>query len=278
MALRLIRLTYNTAGRLFPGYFGSKAYEQWFTTMRFKTPAYELPALDSARKETLEVNDLPISVYIWEDKNSKPDKTLLFVHGWTGRGTQIVNYINKLNAIGYRVISFDGPAHGNSPGEQTSALEMTDVVLALYKHYGKFDAAITHSFGGPCTAVAVQRGLKTKHIVSICPPATTTGLIEKFVSALHITEKTSAKLILRIKAKFGEHILKDTSMINTVKDIDIPGLVIHDAHDNDVTWEEGQAVAHAWNNAPFKITSGLGHRRILRDRDVIESAISFITA
>ena len=57
------------------------------------------------------------------------------MHGWTGRGTQIVNYIEKLNKLGYSVISFDGPAHGHSPGKQTSILEMTDAVLALNKQY-----------------------------------------------------------------------------------------------------------------------------------------------
>lgn len=84
-----------------------------------------------------------MAVYIWQDKTVKPKATVLFIHGWTGRGTQIVNYINELNVKGYRVISFDGPAHSNTPGKQTSLLEFTDVVFALNQHYGKFDAVIT---------------------------------------------------------------------------------------------------------------------------------------
>jgi hypothetical protein len=141
--LRFVQFTYNTAGRLFPVYFGNRAYEQWFTTIRFKTPAYELSALNSATQETLDVNNLNVAVYIWQDKTVKPKATVLFIHGWTGRGTQIVNYINELNVKGYRVISFDGPAHSNTPGKQTSLLEFTDVVFALNQHYGKFDAVIT---------------------------------------------------------------------------------------------------------------------------------------
>lgn len=72
-------------------------------------------------------------MYLWQHKTIEPNATLLFIHGWTGCDTQIVNYIEKLNAIGYRIISFDGPAQGNTPGKQTSLLEFTDVVFSHHK-------------------------------------------------------------------------------------------------------------------------------------------------
>ena len=63
-SLRLLRLMYSKLGALFPDYFGKLAYEQWFTTTRFKTPRYELATLDSSTHETIEVNNLSITVYI----------------------------------------------------------------------------------------------------------------------------------------------------------------------------------------------------------------------
>ena len=134
--LRFLRLMYNTLGRVFPVYFGHRAYQLWFTTTRFKTPTYERPALESAKKEFLEVNKVKVAVYLWQHDTIKPRATLLFIHGWTGRGSQIANYLEQLTQLGYRVISFDGPAHGNTPGKQTNALEITDVVFALNKQYG----------------------------------------------------------------------------------------------------------------------------------------------
>ena len=65
-------------------------------------------------------------------------------------------------------------------------------------------------------------------------------------------------------------------MLNTVKQLNIPGLLIHDDHDVDIAWQEGHAVAQAWKNATFIRTSGLGHRRILRDATVVEAAVGFI--
>jgi len=275
-SLRVTRLLYNTLGRLFPVYFGNRAYEQWFTTMRFKTPAYELPALNSAFKETINVNNLPISVYIWWDKNKEPKKTLLFIHGWTGRGTQIVNYIEQLNAIGYRVISFDGPAHGYSPGEQTSAMEMTDVVLALDKHYGKFDAAITHSFGGMILAYAMSLGVKIERAAMICPPNNFEIILENFQRILDLPDSVMQVVIRKSFATHGQIVRNAVNTTANVKSLSCKGLVLHDEDDIDISWHSGEEVADAWKDAEFIKTKGLGHRRIIHDKKVISSIIKFL--
>ncbi len=276
MILKLFQLAFKIGGILSPKITSRLAYNLWLTPPRFKTPASERHALESATIEYHQISDLSIATFRWGPAKPTDKPKVLLVHGWSGRGTQLFSFIEPLIKAGYQVISFDAPAHGKSSGKQTNIYQIVDVILALQEHYGNFDSVITHSFGGPCTAVAVRQGLKINRFVSICPPATTIGLVTKFVSALHITEKTRKKLIERIEATFGKHIWEELAMVNTVKKIDIPGFVIHDTHDMDIPWEEGQAVAFSWNNAPFKITNGLGHRRILRDKYVIEAAVNFI--
>jgi pimeloyl-ACP methyl ester carboxylesterase len=252
------------------------AYKLWLTPTRFKTPASEQKALKSAIIEAHRINDNDITTFTWQTAEAGDRPTVLLVHGWSGRGTQMGSFAEALNNAGYRVISFDAPAHGKSSGKQTNLYEISETILALQDIYGGFDSVITHSFGGPCTALAIRLGLKANRIVSICPPATTIGLIDKFSDALLLNEKTRQNLVDRITATFGGHVWEELSMKNLMRGVDIPGLVIHDAHDDDVPWQEGQAVAHAWNNAPFIITSGLGHRRILRDSSVIESTLKFL--
>ena len=275
-SLRYIRFIYNTLGRLFPQHYGNRAYEQWFTTTRFKTPAYELPAVASAHRETLDVNGLPIAIYIWQSENVDNSKTLLFIHGWTGRGTQVVNYIERLNAIGYRVISFDGPAHGNSPGKQTSVLEMTDVVLALDKHYGKFDAAITHSFGGMVLAYAMSLGLKVERAAMICPPNNFQIILDNFQNILTLPDSVMRVLIRKSYATHGQNISDALNTVYNVKKINCKGLVIHDEDDADISWRSGKEIADAWPNARFIKTRGLGHRRIIHDEGAINDIISFM--
>ncbi|MFV2003820.1 MAG: alpha/beta fold hydrolase [Gammaproteobacteria bacterium] len=275
--LQLLRLTYNTFGRLFPVYFGNRAYEQWFTTIKFNTPSYELPALEAATKESIKVNGLPVAVYIWQDKKTKPNASLLFIHGWNGRGTQVANYIKKLNTIGYRVISFDGPAHGNTPGKQSSLLEMTDVVLALNKSYGGFDAAITHSFGGMILAFAMSQGLKLDRAALVCPPKDFQVIFDNFKRILALPDSVMQAVARKAFATHGQITQDLINTINNVKRLSCKGLVIHDEDDVDNPWRGGKEIADAWPGATFIKTRGLGHRRIIHDDRVIEHIIDFMS-
>lgn len=276
LGLQLLRFMYNTAGRAFPGYFGQLAYQQWFTTARFKTPAYELPALDTADKKTLDVNGLNVAVYIWQDKTVETRATLLFIHGWTGRGTQIAKYIKPLNAIGYRVISFDGPAHGSTPGKQTSVLEFTDVVFALDRHFGPFDAAITHSFGGMVLAYAMSLGLKLERAACICPPKNFQVLIDNFQRILDLPDSVMQVMLRKTYASHGQIIRDAVDTMNNVKNLGCKGLIINDEDDIEIPWHSGEQIAHAWPGARFIKTKGLGHRRIIHDENVITSIIDFL--
>jgi hypothetical protein len=41
---------------------------------------------------------------------------------------------------------------------------------------------------------------------------------------------------------------------------------------------DGAAIAAAWPGARLHVTSGLGHRRLLRDPNVIAEVVEFVTA
>ena len=273
MLLKLLRLIFSIGGKLAPKLTGLGAYKLWFRPTRFQTPASEREILESAKVEQLKIDQHSIATYSW----GTAEPTVLLVHGWSGRGTQLGNFVSPLLKAGYRVISFDAPAHGKSSGKQTNLYEVADVIVGLQEHYGNFESVITHSFGGPCLAVAMQRGFKASRVINISPPATTEGLVEKFIHTLNIPAKAGLNLMHRIETQFGKTIWHDISMKNTVKGLSLPALVIHDEHDTDVPWQEGELVAQSWNNADFIKTTGLGHRRILRDTAVIDSTINFIT-
>jgi len=277
MMLRILQFVFRLGEHLSPTISARLAYRLWHTPPRFKTPRSEEQALASAIKEVHAIKQHKIVSYIWGRSKPVAKPTVLLVHGWSGRGTQLAPLIEPLLDAGFRVLSFDAPAHGSSSGKQTNLLEIADVILALQAHYGEFHAAITHSFGGPCTALAVRDGLKLQHLVAICPTATILSGLTYFTDLLQIPDKTHAKLLSMTEQAYGEQIWHAFSMKTLVKDINVPGLVIHDKQDTDVPWQDGQLVAQAWAGAEFKITEGLGHRRILRDEKVIKAAVDFIS-
>ena len=272
MVLKLIRLAFQVGGRLAPPLAGRIAYKLWLTPTRHKTPESEKNALETAEIKYIQINDNNIATFSW----GQSGPIVLLVHGWSGRGTQLGSFVQPLLDAGYRVLSFDAPAHGKSSGKQTNLYQVADTLVALQEHFGEFDSIISHSFGGPCVITAIQRGLKINRMVSISPPANTLGLLEKFIHILRIPAKAGSHLTQRFETNFGKSIWHDVSMVNTVKQLQFPGMLIHDSHDQDIPWQEGHAIAQAWDQAQFIKTSGLGHRRILRDASVIKSAVSFI--
>ncbi len=58
--------------------------------------------------------------------------------------------------------------------------------------------------------------------------------------------------------------------------LDVPCLILHDPADREVPWAHGSAIARAWPGATLEPLDGLGHRRLLRDPDVIQRVVEFV--
>ena len=55
-----------------------------------------------------------------------------------------------------------------------------------------------------------------------------------------------------------------------------PLLLVHDGQDAETGWADSEAIARAWPGARLVTTSGLGHRRILRDPEVVAEVTGFV--
>lgn len=267
-----MRLAFARLGPLFPDFFAEHAYRLWFTAPRFRRPDAEQAATVDAEHSSIHVNNVEVKVWSWGQ-----GVPVLFIHGWSGRGTQVLHFLQPLTQAGYRVISFDGPAHGETAGKQTNIMELTDVVLALGETYGPFGATITHSFGGMILAYAMTLGFDTKRAFCICPPAGLDTLIDHFMRSLRIPDSVINLVLNRLHADFGADLAHRISTRENVRDNPATALIVHDDGDNDVPWRDGRAIAENWPGAKFMLTHNLGHRRILRDRDIVAAAVAFIS-
>lgn len=52
-------------------------------------------------------------------------------------------------------------------------------------------------------------------------------------------------------------------------------LVVHDEDDVDVPWQDGKTYAEAWPGSRLMTTTGLGHRRIVREPEVLAAVAEF---
>ncbi len=271
--LKCYQAGFQFVGSVLPAVAGRYAYQLWLQPRRFKVPASEKKVRESAIIKKVIVSGHVIVTYQW-GTGSAP--RVMLIHGWSGRGSQLGGFVPPLLEAGFRVMSFDLPAHGGSSGKQTNLLEVVEVIKQLFEQFGPFDSVIAHSFGGPCIALALKQGLPLRRVVVISPPATAQSLFNRFAEILHLTERTVTYMVQRLERQFDAEVLDKISMLNNVRQLTIPALIIHDRDDFDVDWAQGRAVAEAWQGAELITTNGLGHRRILRDEATITSTIQFL--
>jgi len=270
--LRVMRFMFATLGPLFPGLMGRWAYRLWFRTRRFPESAAGKRIIRSAQRETLLVDNIPIAVYSWGR-----GPVVLFVHGWSGRGSQVAAFVEPLVAAGFQVVAIDAPGHGETPGNSTNILECAAVLQAVSAHFGPVYAALTHSFGGMVLAYAMNHGMSVERVVSVSAPAHVDYLIDGFAHTLAIPGSVIMAMRKRMEQQFPDSLWERLSTIHNVQHLTAPALIIHDEDDVSVPWQQGRMIADAWPGACFMKTSGLGHGRILRDRQVIKGVVEFVS-
>ncbi len=272
LTLRIMRLYFSIVGRLLPQIAARKAYKLWFQTRRFNEPQRETRWLASAKQDVIVHRYGPLSVSQWGEEGP----TVLLIHGWNGRGSQMGAFAAPLVEAGYRVVTYDLPAHGRSPGNNTNVLKAIETLVAVAGIYGPIHGIVSHSFGGMVTTLAIKEGLAVNRVVLIGTPGSLQWLYEQFVSYLAIPKSTLVRLNRMIVRDFGADIWNRISLIDASRELTAPALIIHDEFDLDVEWREAENIAKSWRGARFMKTSGLGHRRILRAQEVVAAVVGFM--
>ncbi|WP_105004475.1 alpha/beta fold hydrolase [Tenacibaculum sp. SG-28] len=204
----------------------------FMTPVRFPAPKREQLLYKSAQQKKITIASISKEIEVLTYGYSK--RKVLFVHGWAGRSTQLFMTADKLLENGFMMVSFDGPAHGNSSGKKTSLPEFVTTIQTIEQEFGPFEIVIGHSFGGLCLLNAINEGLKTKGLVTIGTPNKISDVITNFTRSLGLKDTIGTK----IKARFDNQWQKDIdthSSCEVAKHIPIPTLVIHDSYDGDVS-------------------------------------------
>lgn len=273
LALRGLRAALHLLGTLSPVLAGRWVYRLWFRPYRFPEPAQEKAWRRTATPLAVQHRGQPLAVDVWGTGPS-----ILLVHGWNGRGAQLGAFVSPLVQAGYRVVSFDTPAHGRSPGRATSLPEISEAIGTVARACGPLHALIGHSFGVACALNAIRQGLAVQRFVALSPPSDLRWVVQSFFDTLDVRAPVQADFLRRFEADFGTDLWQRYSPIERAREISLPCLVLHDEDDRDVPWQHGASLAEAWPGAQFVCTQGLGHRRILRDPDVLARVTAFITA
>ena len=267
------RIGLRTSALVAPSLAGLWAERLFLTPPKPRYPSSEFFDLIDARQSFVRHRGRHIATWRW---GSSEAPAVLLVHGWGGRATQMRRFVFHLAAAGYRVIAYDQPAHGLSDGQLTGLPDFADVLAEVARHHGNVKAVISHSLGGPATAIALARGLAAERAVLISPPSDLVGYSRRFARWLAIPERVRRAMQAAIEERFGIR-WSDLEIARIAPRLRAGALVIHDRQDTQVPWQQGAALAQHWPGARLLTTRGLGHGRILEDDQVARAAVDFIT-
>lgn len=245
-----------------------------FTTpKKHKVPKREHAMERESIQKTITIPKINKEIVVYE--YGKSDKKILLVHGWSGRGTQLVKIADELLKNGFMTISFDAPAHGKSKGNSSIMIEFIASILEIEKQYGPFEFAIGHSLGGMSVLNAIKQNLQVKKAVIIGSGDIIQDIIDDFIYKLQLKPQYGIKLRNHFETKFGGK-MDDYSAYKAAEKTEIPILIIHDKDDHDVSIKAAYNIQKHLKNSEIMITESLGHRKILGDDGVIKKIIEFI--
>lgn len=261
----LSALSRRLAGRL--------ALRFFLTPPGVRIPNRERRYYANARGRRLRVGSEEVNVLEWGE-----GRPVLLVHGWGGRATHLAAFIDPLVAQGYRVVSFDGPAHGYSTGRRADMFEFAAAIAEVASRSGPAPALIGYSFGAACTLLAVSRlGLATGKIVLIACPASAIAITEDFGHFLAISPAAIRDMRERLMHRYGNRWtweqLAPRELITATRQ---PVLLIHDTDDREVPFDSALSLREAYPPSVLFSTTGYGHRGVRRAPEAVQKTIEFL--
>ncbi|HKD41520.1 MAG TPA: alpha/beta fold hydrolase [Myxococcaceae bacterium] len=268
--LAIVRLGLKALAAIAPSVAEERGAQMFFTPRR--APRWRPPAIPElpATAFRFSIADDEIACWSWGR-----GPTVMLVHGWEGYAAQLTEFIRPLVSAGFRVVTFDMPAHGSSTGRQVSAFDMARVIRAVAQVFSPTRAVIGHSLGGTATIVALREGLQAERAVLLAPGAEPKHFARVLAALLGFSDARAEGMLKRIERRLGMS-FDEASMLRFAPMMSVPVLVMHDPQDPEVPFKHGKRIAEAWPGARFEPLKEMGHRRMLRDVSTIKAVIAFI--
>lgn len=268
--ITLLRATLRLASFVAPPVAVRLAETLFRTPPRYVRHEREMHVLATGIRSDLSLDGERVAVWSWGE-----GPIVYLTHGWGGVGSQLSSFVEPIVGAGLRVVIFDGPAHGDSSGRLSSLVQFSTTLAGLVEHFGPAHAVVAHSMGCAATAVAMHRGLTAGRVAFLAPPASPNVYLEQFARILGLRPAIRQRLRERFHTTF--HITwEELDVPQIAKAFTTPLLIVHDEEDREALLQEAQDIQAAWNGSRLVVTRGLGHRRLLRDHDVVAQVAAFV--
>ena len=239
----------------------------------------ETQYIENATSFHIQIHDKEIRCWKW---GRGPG--ILFVHGWNGRGVNLASFFKPMLNAGYSVITYDAPAHGESGGHVTNYFELSDTVRSLLNpsHAGCAEASglniqgiIAHSIGASAVISCISKEKSSVDAVLISPALKLKELTFNLFNQHGVPEIVYQNMINEMEEYYGYDLQKDNPYI-LAKAISSKLLIVHDKDDRTISYSDSKTLSEKTNHVCLHTTDGLGHKRILKDKAVVNVVTAYI--
>ncbi len=228
-------------------------------------PVLDLPEAD----QRIELGD---GLVAWRWGGGSP---VLLVHGFEGSRSQFGAIIAALRERGLGAIALDVPAHGDSAGDELTAVKFVAAIERALERVGPAHAVIGHSMGAAMSLFSVACGGNAGRVVLIAAPSSLKRELQRFARTVGLSERGTRAFIASVERHVGRP-AADFDVAQLVGRVAVPVLLVHDQNDRRVPVAEAARTAHALPAAELMVTRGLGHNRLLADATVVRAVTDFV--
>ena len=243
----------------------------------FKPTSYALTPLErqfleNATSFHIHVHEKDIRCWKW---GSGP--TILFVHGWNGRGVNFAHFFKPFINAGYSVITYDAPAHGKSEGHVTNYFELSDTVRTFLNPSRGFNiqGIIAYSMGASAAINCISKDKPSVDAVLIAPALKLKEILFNAFNQHGVPGFVYRNLVGEMEKSYGYDVHQDNPFV-LAKTIDSKMLIVHDKDDRTIPYADSKMLSEKKDNFFLQTTEGLGHKRILRDKAVVDIVTEYI--
>jgi len=277
--LQYLRTKFKTISKLAPATAGRMAFDL-FCTPYPKYKKRKAPAIfNHATKRTVVLKDqTKIHGFEWLP-NHPNGETVLIAHGYASFAYKFEQYITPLLKMGFRVLAFDAPAHGQSEGKHIHVVIYQEAIHQIMQQAGPVHHFIGHSLGALTLSMIAEQvdQAESRKFILIAPATKTTTTFANFFKMMHLNEVTIAAFLKEVSNRTNfsvEHFAADRALTNYQG----PLLWVHDEKDFVCPYEDIiDFKEKAQNNIKFLITNGLGHNKVYKTAEVIDQIMAFLT-
>ena len=276
LLLKFIHLYFKLFSSMAPNFTAKMAHRLFHYPINSKRKNFNEKTLKTPEKFTIYFDrETTLQGYRW---GKLTDPKVLLVHGWSTTSRSMSHIIEALLQNSYQVISYDALRHGDSLGSLSDLGNWAKSVALVMDKIGEVEAIVAHSFGGAAVTVASKLGLHTKKLVLLAPINDIEKVSNDFGKNLGIPLyilKIMRDYTWKNNEKILSHYGEDWQDI-FLSDFKVPTLIYHDSNDKEIGIEHSKKLTEQWTWAKLIETNGLGHRKILDDKEVVQGVLSFI--